>query len=266
MNDNEKEIKYSVIKAFMKPFWIISDNLKDFYTQGSIFSLFVVVISYLLGQKYICFFNENMAQNMYCPKLSYLYFPYLLIKLFAIAICINVWYDKVFKKEQINEEYFKKNWKKNIKTFAIFMLFMLLNLLPIVSGLILFFRKPNPIWQIELLFFTVVSVGFLAPFVLMRFYSYFASFFNGNSQNIIKKIWQKTQGYNTKISFTCIFVFLIDLILILTARGIFAKTVSFPAEIYNMLAEFVMAFVTYTIVILFVNFMEVQKQIFLDNK
>mgnify|MGYP006373856763 CR=1 FL=1 len=62
MNDNEKEIKYSVIKAFMKPFWIISDNLKDFYTQGSIFSLFVVVISYLLGQKYICFFNENMAQ------------------------------------------------------------------------------------------------------------------------------------------------------------------------------------------------------------
>ena len=108
MNDNSKK-KYSVVKSFMKPFWIIFDNVKTFLLQGACFSIVMVLLSYLMGQKYLCFFNPEVAQNMYCPNSNIFYFPYIVFKLVVIAIFINLWYDKVFKNTIINKQYFKQH-------------------------------------------------------------------------------------------------------------------------------------------------------------
>lgn len=51
--------------------------------------------------------------------------------------------------------------------------FFLLNLAPVLSFYLLLIREPNPDAAIEVAYFACVSVGFLVPFAVMRFYSLF---------------------------------------------------------------------------------------------
>ena len=261
MNDNKK--KYFVIQSFMKPFWIVFDNLKTFLLQGLLFSGVVVLLSYLMGQKYLCFFNQQMAENMYCPEMNTWYFPYLLLKLLIIAVFINVWYDTVFKNVQINKEYFKSGLKKIWKTFVLLLVFIAINFLPVISSLLLLFRVPNPIWQIEQLYFTVVSTGFLAPFLLIRFYGLFAEFLAGHNWKQFKIMWHKTSGSAMKIVLSCALLFLVGILMLIVFIGFFKSEVNLPPEIYNIWAEFVFAFVNCFIIVLLINFFEVQREEFL---
>ncbi|MBE6450950.1 MAG: hypothetical protein E7016_03180 [Alphaproteobacteria bacterium] len=262
MNDNKK--KYSVVKSFMKPFWIIFDNVKTFLLQGACFSTIIVLLSYLTGQKYLCFFNQEVAQNMYCPNSNIFYFPYIVLKLTVITIFINLWYDKVFKNIVINKQYFKQYSKKFFVTFLLMLVFLGLNMMPAVSALLLFFRTPNPIWQIEQLYFTIVGIGFLIPLFLTRFYGLFAQALNGGDWKQFKAIWHKTSGYTMKIVLTVAFLSLFSLLFVVTVTGFFKGSTVLPAEIFNALAEFFFAFVSYFVIVMLINFFEIQKQDFLD--
>ena len=263
MNDNKKS-KYSVIRSFMKPFWIVSENMQTFLVQGACFSAFVVVLSYLFGQKYLCFFNQDVAQNMYCPAMYHMYLPYLLAKFLLIAIFMNLWYDKTFKNITINRQYIKDHCKKFFATFGVLLIGLMINFLPIVSYLLLFFRNPNPVWQIEQLYFTVVAVGFLVPFLLMRFYGLFAQFLAGNNWKEFKKSWQRTSGYTMKIVLSCALLSLMCLLVILSVTGLLRSGSVLPAELYNIVAEFAFAFTSYFNIVLFIDFFEVQKEYFLE--
>lgn len=263
MQENKK--KYSIIKSFLKSYWVLSDNVKAFFIQGSFFAVFMLLISYLLGQKYMCFFNKGVAQNMYCPNASLLFIVYFLLKLFAISVAVNVWYNSVFKKAEISLAYFKSNVFKFLKSFVCILLFVVLNAMPMVSSLILFNRVPNPVWQKELMFFIIVSTGFWVPFILMRFYGLFAAFLAGENWKQFKKIWEKTSGFTMKIVISCAFVFMVDLVALISVFGTFSRPSNLPAELYNMSAEVSLAFAAYFIVITFLNFIEFQKNTFLDD-
>lgn len=264
MNDNEKVIKYSTVKSFMQPFWTIFDYLKTFAVQGFFFSLIMVLLSNIFNQKYVCVFNQEIAQSNYCINSTYLYIPYLFIKLVVMAIFINMWYATVYKKETIDKTYFQSAWKKFLKTFGFMIIFLIFNLLPLLSAMILIFRIPNPNWKIELLYFTVVSTGFLFPFVLMRFYSIFSLFLDGKNWKEFKNIWCKTSGYTMKIVLSCILMFFIDLILLVLTSEILSNSHGMPIWLYNMYAEIIFSYMNYFIVLSLINLFEVQKKTFLE--
>ena len=264
MSDENKK-KYSIIRTFIKPYWIISDNFKTFFVQGSFFAVFMLLISYLFGQKYMCFFNKSLAKNMYCPDAFFLFFPYFIIKILAISVCIDVWYNSVFKKVSIDKNYFKNRIIDFLKIFGFICAFIVFNSTPLISSLILFFRVPNPVWQKELMFFTVVSVGFLMPFILMRFYSLFPVFLSGGNWKQFKSVWKATNGQTMKIVVSCALIFMVDLVILISVLGTFYQKGSLPAELYNASGEVVFAFVNYFIIISFLNFLEIQKDIFIDK-
>ena len=262
----QDEKKYSILKAFVKPFWIISDHFKNFLKQGCVFSFIVLVLSYVLGQKYICIFNKNLAQNMYCPDAQNLYLVYLFIKLLVISVFIAIWYDSVFNKCHINKEYFKANKFKFLKVFLVVIAFIIINFIPIVSTFILILRVPNPVWQIEQLFFTIVSIGFVLPIVLMRFYGLFALFLAGENWKRFGQAWKNTSWNNVKILFSNMLLVFIYLLTMLSASRVYIGKDYLPIEMYNMLSEFVFAFAGYFVIILQINFFEFQKQFFLSDK
>lgn len=262
MNDNNETIKYSIIKSFLQPLWTITDSLTVFIKQGFIFSLIMVVISYIFNQRYACVFNKEFAHSNSCINSTYLYVPYLLIKLTVIAVFINIWYAAVYKKELITRDYLKASWKKFLKTFGFISVFLLFNLIPLFSAALLIFRVPNPDWKVELLYFTVVSIGFLFPFILMRFYSMFALFLDGKNWKEFKSIWNKTSGYNMKIILSCTFLFFIDLLFLVLVTEILSNSHGMPLWFYNIYAEVIFSIMNYFIVVSVVNFFENQKQIF----
>ncbi len=265
MSDNEKITKYSIFKSFIQPFWIISDNMKTFFIQGSFFTVFVVLLSYLFGQKYLCLFTEQLPETLYCPANNALmYIPYLLIKIIAIFVCIKIWYNTVFEKINIDKNYFKSMWKSVLRLMLLFIVFIILNIMPLVSGLILFIRKPNPVWQIEVMFFTFVSIGFLLPFVSLRFYSLLAVLLNTGKFTDIKNIWKKTKGLTIKILIATSLIYLVCLLCFVSITGHINISRNMPAELHNVIAETLFAFISYFIVILFVNFCEKQRQAILQ--
>ena len=264
MNDNNKPIKYSIVKSFMQPFWTITDYLKTFIQQGLIFSLIMVIISYIFNQKYACVFNKNFAHTDSCINSTYLYVPYLLVKIGLMAVFVNLWYAVIYKNEVITKDYFKSSWKKFIKTFGFLIAYLVFNLIPLLSVLLLIFRVPNPNWKIELLYFTIVSIGFLFPFLLMRIYSLLALFLEGKNWKEFKKAWNKTKGYSMKIVLSCTLLFFVNMLVMVLTTEVLSDLHGLPIWFYNIYAEILFSLMNYFIVLTVVNFFEVQKKIFLE--
>lgn len=262
--DNEQKLKYSIFKSFAQPFWVISDNINTFMAQGSIFSLLMLAISYLFGQKYFCLFNDSMKEKLYCPETINWYVPYLLVKIVLVSIFVNVWYNTVFKKVTIDKSYLKSIWKVVLKTIMLLLVFIVLNIMPLISGVVLFMRTPNPVWQIELLFFTFVSIGFLLPFVSLRFYSLFAVLLDSGKITEVKEIWNRGKGLTVKILISTSLVYMMCLLCFISVTGYLSVPRDIPGEVYNIMAELLFAFMNYFIVILVITFCEKQRQIFLQ--
>lgn len=258
----EEAKKYSVAKAIINPLWALSNNLGTFVLLGSLFALLLVGLAYLFGQTYVCAFQIEAAEKMSCHEgNAYVYFPYLLCKIAIIAAFITMWYDKVFLQEKFDQSYMLGLGKKYLRNLAVLFAFIGLNLVPAVSVVLLLFRVPNPVWQIELAYFTVVGFGFLVPLVLMRFYALFAQLLAGGGLKNIKQIWQAAEGNNLKIIVAVAALFMINIIFLTGTYSFLRQANVLPPAIYNFTAEFVYDIFTLLIIALSVNFMQSQKNI-----
>lgn len=86
---------YSLFKGIINPLWTISDKLPEFIKISGAFALFLTALAYLFGQTYVCVFTDNTNISLPCFGRSFVYFPYLIIKLLVINIFIIFWLKKV---------------------------------------------------------------------------------------------------------------------------------------------------------------------------
>lgn len=273
--DGEK--KYSVVKSLIYPLWNISDNLERFLLCGGLFALVLTLLSYIFNQTYLCVFNPDAAKQLYCDS-SYLYVFYFVLKFILCSCFITVWHYLAVHQTLAENVYVHllRNWKNFCKDFCLFLIFIVLNLIPAISGIVLLFREPNPVWQIELLFFTFVGLGFVVPFVLMRFYALFAESLDADGfcdcfllwRQKTGLVWRNTAGYGFKIVFSTALLFILILVFILSVNTTFRNisNISISLQFYDFIAEFVFNFVTLLIFALVVNFMEAQRSQILTEK
>ena len=260
--------KYSVVKSLIFPLWNVSDNLERFLLSGSLFALILTLLSYLFDQTYLCVFNEEMARQLPCNHHN-LYAFYFFVKLVIFSCFITVWYHLATNKT-LGEDvygYFLTHWRSFFKDFGFLFIFIFINLLPVVSGLLLLFRVPNPVWQIELVYFTFVSIGFIIPFVLIRFYALFAASLSAGGfrdswqvwrQNF-RFVWNNTSGKGFRIIVSASLLFMIVLFLLVSVHAVLYKSETETPQLYNFIAEFIFNLMTLLIIALIVNFIEVQK-------
>ena len=260
----EQKFKYPLIKAFTKPFSDVVDHMKFFaaLTFGTAFVL--TLLAYAFGKTFLCSVSSFNAL-IHCNESAEAYITYFFLKLFILSSFLKIWYDKIYLNKEINKTYFKNNIKRFIFFFIGFILFIILNLCPIFSFYLLVLRVPNPVWQAEIGYFTVVSTGFIVPFVMLRFYANLAELIEGENFKNFKQTAENTCYQFSKILVSFAFVVVFSLVLSVSTIGTLRMHIFGNIPFYNLFSEYVFALMTLLIATLFINFIRVQKEIFLQD-
>jgi len=259
MNDNAQ--KYPLLQSFSKPFSDVLNNFGLFLKYASVFGLVFCGLAVLFKQTFLCSLKD-MSAFFTCAHNISLYVLYLLLKTFFLAVFIKVWYDVLFLKKAPTCASLRQNLKAFFKIFGGIIVFLGLNIIPAVSFTLLSIREPNPVWQREICYFLVVSIGFWAPFLLMRFYADFATLIEGVPLIKLSTLWQNTSLKTSKIVLSFVLVALAVLMIFILSIGLLRVHISGNLALYNLFAEFVCNLVLLFITAVLVNFMKFQKDLF----
>lgn len=189
-------VKMSALKIIFFPFVLFFDNLKRFSFLALPYLIVLSLLSFLCGFSYMCIFG---ADGLGCSNSQPLYVIYSIIRYVLIIMFAAKSFQFIYKKEEITVGNIFSFGKKEAVTLGLLTLFLVINSAPMLSSYILYIRVPNPNWVVELIFFSIVSIGFLIPFVAMRFYSLIGFAVEGEKLPLLKEVWQRSNGNNLKI-------------------------------------------------------------------
>ncbi|MBR2299868.1 MAG: hypothetical protein IJ870_04770 [Alphaproteobacteria bacterium] len=131
-----------------------------------------------------------------------------------------------------------------------------------MSLYLLLVRNPNPVWQIELIYFSFVSLGFVLPFASLCFYSNLALLIENEPWCNFKQIYQKTRFKLSKIFFSFAVVLGFCLLLFMSVNNSLKANIFEPFFVYNTISEYLFELTILLIFTLVLNFIRVQKEIF----
>lgn len=197
-NTGEIKVKIPFSKLIFSPFGILTNQFGSLFRLSALFALVLSLVSIILGFAGICFTQYREAY-FFCSNSNFLYIIALLVKIFLVSMFLARWSDIAFLKKSYDLKNIFLPSKRDCALTCGVVLFLLLNLTPILSFYLLYMRVPNPDWVVEVFYFACVSVGFLVPFVLMRFYALPAAFLAGQKFPSISYLWQRTKGNNLAI-------------------------------------------------------------------
>jgi len=259
MNDDGQ--KYPLLQSFSKSFSDVLNNFWLFFKYAAVFGVVFCGLAVLFKQTFLCS-SESMPAFFTCSHNVSLYVLYLLIKTFLLAVFIKIWYDTLFLKQTPTCANLSRKFRVFFKIFGGIIVFLGLNIAPAVSFTLLSIREPNPVWQREICYFLVVSIGFWAPFLLMRFYANFAALIEGVPLIKFSTLWQHTTLKTSKIVLSFVLVALAVLMIFILSISLLRNHVSGNLILYNLFAEFVCGLVLLFITAVLVNFMKFQKDLF----
>ncbi len=257
MSDN----KYPFFKAASKPITDIFDHFKFFISATVTTALFLLVLSFLFSQTFLCMLPQYTQQQM-CSQSIVSYLFYIVLKFFFLSVFLKVWYDHIYSQKAVNTAYFKNNFLSFLKFMCFFVLYLLINCLPALSLYLLIARVPNPSFVVELCYFTFVSLGFIVPFVLIRFYTDLACLIEGQPLVSFKELFLKTSYKTSKIILSFLMTLVFCFVLFLTLNGALRSNIFEPIFLYNVFAEFLFEFSLLFVSCAILNFIRVQKEIF----
>lgn len=185
-------------KLIFAPFGILTNQFGSLFRLSALFGFVLSLVSIILGFAGICFTSYREAY-FFCSDSNFIYILALLLKIFLVSMFLARWYDIAFLKKSYDLRNILLPTKRDFALTGGIILFLLLNLTPILSFYLLYMRVPNPDWVVEVLYFACVSVGFLVPFILMRFYALPAAFLSGQKLPSFSYLWQRSKGNNLGI-------------------------------------------------------------------
>ncbi len=189
--------KMPFFRLVFSPFNYIIDNGKSFFLSASVYSIILTVLSYALGTLFLCGF-EAASKNLFCATSPFGPYTYIFIKGILLVLFSVLFYGvlshKAFKLKKLFEI-----GSADLKLFGLFVGILVLCMLPVLSMYLLYVRVPNPDWVIELLFFGIVSLGFLVPFVVFRFLSIIGLVLEERHVPSFIAIWSRNAGNMFKI-------------------------------------------------------------------
>lgn len=182
------------------PIGVVFYYFKRFIILASVFAFFTTILSTATGYNFICNFSEYRDNDYYYCSLSLdLYITFFLLRLLLTAVFLRLWYAVVVNDAPVNLRQIVDAPKQDLKIFFTLLVFIFVNILPIISFIILYFRVPNPDWRVETLFFAIVSIGFWFPFFAARFYSLPAFVLGQQKFPKLKEVLAGTSGNTLKI-------------------------------------------------------------------
>lgn len=264
--DKIKPVRLPLVKMMFMPFSLLLDNGKNFFMLAFIFSLVIGILAMASGFGYMCIYAKIAPVSAYCSDSGIVYIIYQLAKVFLWSLFAVKWCESSLLRQPLNWAFLLKVDRRSFKLAGLLVLIILLNFLPMISGWILYMRVPNPDWRIEILFFAVMSIGFVIPFIVMRFYSIVPFVIYGEKVPPLKEIWYKTVGDLLVILLSLFLIFIVAVFVLGNLYSNF-QTVAAGSSFYiNFASEFI-----YNVIVLFIftvvinNFCLQQQFLFTDN-
>ena len=262
--DKEKEpqptnVKYPFFKIILEPYLLSLDNFKKLVIVSSVYALLLSVI-YLLGAQHVfCMFSDYRTSGGHC---SSSFIAFIIVHLIAFVLMSSFahrWYNVCFNNHSTNIKWLLHPTKQDIKVFAAFFMFMLLNAISLFSYFLLAIRVPNPDWRIELTYFGFVSIGFLVPFILTRFYSIIAFILSKEKVPSVMNIWKKSSGNGLRVLLSLVLYFMCCVF----SLSAYIHSINIPSMensfFFIFAGEYFFNFIILLLVSVFVNLCYLQK-------
>ena len=211
-SETSKPHKFSVVRLTFMPFGILAHNFKSFFLLCCVFAPLMAILAFATNNSLICGLGDDMAEQSpfacAAPN-NAVYVTFLLLRLLNIGVFLKSWYRVAVKGETVYVRDLLVINAQDWKLFALLLFIMFLNVLPFFSLMLLVNRVPNPDWQVESLYFAVVSCGFWLPFVALRFYCIPAFVVENSKLPSMKQIIHLTadNGLKQLFSFVVVVVF-----------------------------------------------------------
>ena len=258
-------VRFPVTRLIFQPFAVLTDRFGLLFRLAAVFALPITLLSVLMGFASVCFTGHRDAY-FFCSDSQAWYLVYLLIKIFLVSVFVVRWYDSAF----LNRAYGWKNLllptKRDGIAAALIIACFFLNLTPLLSFYLLYIRDPNPDWVVEVTYFAVVSLGFLVPFVLMRFYVLLNIFLDNGTKVAPGWVWARSRGNNLSIILSLFLIIIVTLFVLLYLQQ---SVVNLEAEYVNWggtVMEYVNNLFLLMLVSLIINNSQIQKEYLLGGE
>lgn len=263
-NKSKEKFKMPILKLFFSPFTMIMDNLKNASIVVLMSSVVLTLLAIFMGYSVLCASPSAAAAGLRCSSFGFLYLFYIIAKLMIISIFITFFYDLISGREFSVKNLFVLNLR-HLKTFGVLIVFILLNFFPLLSLYALYIRVPNPEWKIEIIYFAFVSIGFIIPFFVMRFYSVFGYFVEKEKVVELLPVWEKTKDNGFKIVSSVFIIIIFSMFILISFysnfRGFSPEHVIYSAFV----SEFIYNILQLIIVALFVGNFYIQRVILIED-
>lgn len=254
-------VKLPFFKMSFGPFGLVLDNPRIFFSLSLIYALLIALLALLSGFSYLCVYSSMGKVVVSCSDSHLLYLTYFILKLYIISLFCIKWSETAILKQPLSWTQIFSTDLRSVKLALLFVFVLLLNGMPFLSGLILYFREPNPDWRIEVAFFAVVSIGFLVPFFLVRFYSVFAFFIYGQPIPNLREMWRKNTGNNLNLLSGLFLIIILAMFLFSSLYQNFSIVAQENSFYIAFVSEYLYDILTLLFLACFTNYCCIQQQL-----
>lgn len=236
-------VRFPFFGILFGPYTLFIDHTRAFCICALPFALLMSLISLGGAQGLMCLFADFRASGGFCTNNLPWFTAIHLLNFFVLCMFMVRWYNLSFGTTKLSWRSMFMPRKADFRLFVTLIAFTLLNLISAFSFYLLYIRVPNPDWRLEVIYFGFVSLGFLVPFVLIRFYSVFAFVMEGEPLPPLSCIWKRSRGNTLKILLSLSLIFFLAVFSFFAFINEFklvevknAFYISFMAEyLYNLL-------------------------------
>ena len=238
-----------LLKMIFNPYNLLIDNFRTYVLTASVYSFILSLVSILSSYSYMCLIN-TYRQTHTCGNNLLVYLAIHLLTLLFMSVYAVRWYGITANRRSFSLKYLLTPTMLDLKAFGFVLLMIMLSSIALLSLYMLYQREVTPDWRLELVYFTIVGSGMLAPFVLMRFYAYFGFIWGGEKIPSIKATWLNTRGNTLPILMSFMLIFMMAIFTLTAFNGKIklvedknAFYTAFAVEyVYNMLVFLLFSF------------------------
>ena len=264
--DELAPVKMPIFKTMLSPFSIFIDNIKKTASVIGIFAVFLSLISLTARTPYICSFSPNDQIPFGCSTQTYVIVAANLLAFLASVMFAVKYHAVLFSNKKIELKKIFIPTILELKAIAFLLVIIASGAVPLLSIYLLMIRVPDPDWIIETIYFGFVSIGFLFPFAVMRFYSIFSFILEGEKIPPLKNIWTLTTGNGLKIVLSIFTILAFTIFYIAHFKANFIVYANSTAFYIVLILEYLYNFSILTIFSFFINHCHTQREILFGGK
>ncbi len=257
-------VKFPFLGTVLGPESLFSDRLGAFLRLAFFGGIGLAVLALLLGRAYVCGYS-HLSDNFYCLSSAIVWLAHFVLKLLFLGFFALYWHHAAAGEPLPSLRQILSQWRQAGRVALWLLILGLSGIIPFISLFVLQIREPDPDWRIELAFFTFVGLGFLVPFIAVRFLSVLAFVAGEKTRPSLSRIWLRGRGNTAKILISVFVILMLAFLIFNSFYFNFRAVEASAAPWAGIIIEFLYGFFFLIFFTLFLNHCLIQKTYLFDG-